>query len=413
MSILPHRISDAAFSALASGGGGAAAAEELRSAQFSRHLMLLRGVVESFPEVKVAEEAFTVLADLQRGSGGAVETVLRYPAVGAWAAQCLRGTADPARLAAVALAAAHLAGRECRLPVTSRHGWVTLPSVGGFPATGAFDLSVGPGGIRADGDPVDGWRPLARITAHGYTVTVDDLDPHRWPDDGIDLPRLDAPERDDWQSRLREAWDVLAERHWTVRDEVATTVSVLTPIGAPSDQPQSESSREAFGAIALSAPPDGVSLAETFAHETQHVKLYALMDVVPLTLPDTGDLYYAPWRPDPRPARGLLNGTYAYLGVTGFWRRERAAGHPRAEFEFAQWREAAHEATQALLAGRGLTAEGVRFTEGMARTLGKWAGEPVDAGVLDEARRAQSARRRAWEQRNEMAARAAEGRSRY
>nr|WP_062330788.1 HEXXH motif domain-containing protein [Herbidospora sakaeratensis] len=413
MSILPHRISDAAFAALASGGGGAPAMNELRAAQFSRHLMLLRGVVEAFPEARVAAEAFAVLAGLQRDAPDAVEAVLRYPAVGAWAAGCLRGTADPARLTAVTLAAACLAGRECTLPVSSHRGWVTLPSVGGFPATGDFELTVGPGGVRADGRPVEGWRPLARIGARGYSVTVDDLDPHRWPDEGVDLPRLDEPERAAWQTRLGEAWDVLTERHWTVRDEVAATVSVLTPLGAPGDRPQSESSREAFGAIALSAPPDGVSLAETFAHETQHVKLYALMDVVPLTLPDAGDLYYAPWRPDPRPARGLLNGAYAYLGVTGFWRRERATGHPRAEFEFAQWRSAAYEATQALLAGRGLTDEGRRFTEGMARTLGTWAGEPVGAAALDEARRAQSRRRRAWEERNEMSSRVAEGRSPY
>ncbi|WP_061293840.1 HEXXH motif domain-containing protein [Herbidospora cretacea] len=387
--------------------------DELRAAQYSRHLMLLKAVVETFPAVPVAAEAFAVLADLQHEAGDAVETVLRYPAVGAWAARCLRGTADPARLAAVALAAARLAGRECLLPVRSQNGWVTLPSVGGFPATGAFELRVGPDGVQADRRPVDGWRSLARIAAGAFTVTVDDLDPHRWPDEGVDLPRLGPSELDVWESRLGEAWDVLAERHWTVRDEVATTVSVLTPIGAPSAQPQSESSREAFGAIALSAPPDGVSLAETFAHETQHVKLYALMDMVPLTVPDSGDRYYAPWRPDPRPAGGLLNGTYAYLGVTGFWRRERETGHPRAEREFAQWREAAYEATQVLLAGNALTPEGVRFTEGMARTLERWIGEPVDAGVLDEARRVRSERRRAWEERNEMSSRAAEGRSPY
>ncbi|WP_062433008.1 HEXXH motif domain-containing protein [Herbidospora daliensis] len=416
MSVASHHVSSDSFSALASGGGGAPAMAELRAAQYSKHRMLLRAVVETFPSARRAAEAFAVLADLEAGAPRAVGHVLRYPAVGAWAAQALRGTADPDRLTAVALAAAHLAGREYALPVSSRQGWVTLPSIGGFPARGVFDLVTGPDGLKVDGSPVEGWRSLATITTGGFALTVDDLDPHRWPDDGIDLPRIEARERDLWQSLLRDAWQVLTEHHWTVRDEVATAVTVLTPIGAPSDTPQSESSRDAFGAIALSSPSDGVSLAETFAHETQHVKLYALNDVVPLLTPDNGDLYYAPWRPDPRPARGLLNGTYAYLGVTGFWRRQRLAESGErahlADVEFAQWRDAAYEATQALLAGSGLTPEGAAFTRGMARTLHAWLDDHVDPAALSQAHDAQAARRTAWEKRNEMSSRSAGGRSR-
>ncbi|WP_066361721.1 aKG-HExxH-type peptide beta-hydroxylase [Herbidospora mongoliensis] len=407
MSVPPHRISDGAFRALAGGGGGAAALGELRAAQFSKHLMLVRAVTEMFPQ---AAEAYAVLADLETAAAPVVGAILHHPAVGAWAAATLRGAGDPDRLSAVALAAALRAGVKCELPVPSSDGWITLPSAGGFPARGLVIVGVGPDGVTADGHPVSGWRALPTLSTGDFTVTVDDMDPHRWPA-GIELPRLH--DRRLWESRLGEAWRLLGDHHWTVREEVASVVTVLTPIGAPAEIPQSESSREAFGAIALSTPASGLTLAETFAHETQHVKLYALIDVVPLLALDSGDFYYAPWRPDPRPARGLLNGTYAYLGVTGFWRRQRLAEPTEhADYEFAQWREAAYDATQTLLAGRGLTAKGVEFTRLMAETLRPWLDESVGADALSRARRAQDERRAAWERRNKRSSRSAEGRSR-
>jgi hypothetical protein len=38
---------------------------------------------------------------------------------------------------------------------------------------------------------------------------------------------------------------------------------------------------------------------------------------------------YAPWRSGPRPLNGLLQGAYAFLGVSGFWRQQRRSpGRP-------------------------------------------------------------------------------------
>lgn len=402
MSVESHRISDEAFRALASGAGGATALAGLRAAQYSKHLMLLRAVVERFPAEKSAADAFRLLAELEDDAPEAVAAVVRYPAVGVWAAQALRGKADPGRLAAVALAAFLRAGQECRMVVSSHQGWITLPSVGGFPARGRVEVGVKARGVTVDHMAPQGWRPLPCLDAPGFTVTVDDLDPHRWPD-GIELPRLREAEQEEWRVRLGAAWQVLTDNHWTVQEEVKAAVAVFTPIATVEGRPQSESCREAFGAIALSVPVDGVTLAETLAHEIQHVKLYALMDIEPLVMPDPGDRFYAPWRPDPRPVSGLLNGTYAYLGVTGFWRRQRRAETgehaARAELEFALWREAAYQTTEVLLTANGLTSAGVAFTEGMRDTLSEWLGEPVDISVLGQVRRKLDNLRRTWEER--------------
>src|SRR5581483_603165 len=67
--------------------------------------------------------------------------------------------------------------------------------------------------------------------------------------------------------------------------------------------------------------------AVTLAHELQHLKLGALLDIVTLALPDDGRRYYAPWRDDPRPLGGLLQGAYAYFGVSGFWRPHWPSRH--------------------------------------------------------------------------------------
>ena len=90
----------------------------------------------------------------------------------------------------------------------------------------------------------------------------------------------------------------------------------------------------------MSEPPDPETCACTLTHELQHVKLCAVLDIVRLTVPDDGRRrYYAPWRDDPRPVAGLLQGAYALVGVTEFWRRRRqlaaGAAQLRADGEFA------------------------------------------------------------------------------
>ena len=51
----------------------------------------------------------------------------------------------------------------------------------------------------------------------------------------------------------------------------------------------------------------------------------------------------------------------------------------RADREFARWRIGIAGAIDTLLANSGLTTAGVRFVEGMARTLSSWQDDPVPA----------------------------------
>ncbi|MEU8203575.1 HEXXH motif domain-containing protein [Streptosporangium sp. NPDC049046] len=426
-------VSDTTVLALAAGEGGADAVAELSAFQRLKNRMLIRGVVTearsaSHPGAALAARAYGLLADLEVEAGEEVERVLRYPAVGAWAWRTYRslrsgnGTSDdPAQLGAPAVVAAVRARIACRVRLPVRDGAIMLPSLGrltlpeGVEET--VDITVRPDAdgaeleaagltvrVRPRGDR-PGWQALhgLRVTP-GFEPVVDDLDPYRWSAKEVAEPRLDPGRLRAWGTHLDDAWRILAAHHATVAEEVRLTVSVLTPVKAPERGQNSATSRETFGTVAMSDPWHGVGLAATFAHEIQHAKLTALTEAIPLTLPDDGSRHYAPWRDDPRPVYGLLQGSYAYLGVAEFWRRqhrfERDAEAFRARVELARWRRAAYAVTGTLLASGGLNERGEEFVARMRKTLEECAAEPVDSAAESQARREAERHLDAWRRRN-------------
>ncbi|MFI6453213.1 HEXXH motif domain-containing protein [Streptosporangium amethystogenes] len=428
-----QQVSDKTFLTLAAGEGGVDAVAELRAAQRARNRVLVRGVVgearsAGHPGAALATRAYGLLADLEGQADEEVERLLRYPAVGAWAwrtCESLRGgddgRDDPAQLGALVVVVAVRARVRCRVRVPARDGTIMLPSLGrltlpaGAPAT--VDVEVRPDGDGAELDaggltvrvdpPGDrpGWQALRGWSVTpGFDLVVDDLDPYRWPVEGVTEPRLGRERLRAWRAHLDDAWRVLTAHHGHVAEEVSSTVSVLTPVRAPDRGQNSASSRETFGTVAMSDPWHGLGLAATLAHEIQHAKLTALTDVIPLTLPDDGRRYYAPWRDDPRPAYGLLQGSYAYLGVAEFWRRqhrfERDAEAFRARVELARWRRGAYQVTGTLLASGSLNERGEEFVAGMRRTLEECAAEPVDDLAEAQALREAERHLAAWRRRN-------------
>jgi HEXXH motif-containing protein len=433
MTLRRHRLPRDVFAALAAGGGGSTAIGYLTAAQRSKHLLLLRGVVDwaattghtRAPQVR---HAYDLLADLQTRVPDAVEAVLRHPPVGAWAHRTLRaldedgmGKSDePARLAAVAAAAAIRAGLRCEVEVPVIDDMVMLPSLGAVIAPRQEADAIvrsGPAGaevVLRDGSPpvpidaVSGgprWLPVRTLSAkaEGTTIklSIDDLDPFRMPAATDLTGRLSARDLLAWDSAVQSAWGLLTRWHWTTAAEVAGLISVLTPRISPAHGQVGATSHETFGSVALSAPTDGRTFAVTLAHESQHAKLFAILDIVTLTAPDDGRFYYAPWRDDPRPISGLLHGAYAYLGVTGFWRRQRHHEHGqgalKAHTEFARWREATWRVVQRLLLSGRLTAAGETFVAGMARTLLAWQYEHVPVSALAAARTAADRHRHLWD----------------
>jgi len=455
MNIATRQVSSETLAALGNGGGGAAAVSPLAAAQYSKRLLLVWAVRDTarktgHPQASHACRGYDLLADVQRHTPGAVEAVLRHPSVGVWADRALRillsgeGPADgraggePAQFAALAAAAAIRARYPCAIEVPVHRGIVTLPSLGqvrladgpvshgtvsngtvsnGTVSNGMATVRYSAEGIwviagrhlvrvpadtRADAPGWRGLRPL-RATARDITLrlVIDDLDPDRMPSTGDLGGRLSAAEATRWQRILPPAWDLLADQPGTTAEEVQAVVQVLTPLRRPAHGQVSVSAREAFGGVALSPPADAIVLAVTLVQEVQHAKLGALLDLVPLTEPDDGQRYGAPWCDRPRcvdawceaarrdggrcdgagPIDGLLQRAYGCLGVSGFWRWQRLAedraAAARARVEFTRWRHAAAAATTVVGASGRLTEAGRVFVAGMATTLQAWADEKM------------------------------------
>lgn len=423
MSVAVHRIPIRTFAAIAQGGGGRPAARCLVATQRSKHILLLRRVVDlaqsvGHSEADIARKAYSQLAALQDRRPRAVAVVIQYPAVGAWARQTvenlsLRGadaTAHPGWLSALAAAAAV----RSRIP-----GSATAPAVDGeamLPTLGSASAVAGHVHVSRDGAAIDGtslpadpnsdaigWQGLRRLSAQvgskRLELLIDDLDPYRAP--GIDnaRSRLPSEEAARWQSVLDAAWNLLVRRHVTVAEEVATIVRVLTPLRPPPGGQVSATSRDSFGSILLSAPVDACSLAVTMTHEVQHAKLSALLDVVPMTLPDDGRRFYAPWREDSRPVSGLLQGAYAFLGVAGFWLRQgQSPDGELALAEFARWLGAVRLVVDTLRKSGRLTGPGEVFVSEMDRTLRRWEIQPIPQAALTAARQATEEHRDRWRQ---------------
>ena len=425
--ILQHyRLPWPLFDSIAAGEGGAEAVGVLAAAQHSKHKLLLAGVLNAAQAAnpdqrRLASRGYDLLADAQDYDAVAADVVIRHSSVGAWAKRTLRALgggparpgAEPDVLCAIAAAAAIRAGLPAQIEVPVRNGSVMLPSLGAAAADGDRAVARSTSArawvdsaarrVEIPADPhldAPGWKGLRRVSVGSFDALVDDLDPFRMPGVPDLAPRLEAGQADTWSAAFRQAWPLLDTHHPVVAAEVAAAVKVIVPRRVPSRGVVSSSSAETFGAVALSQPPDACTLAEILSHEMQHLKLAALQDVVMLTEPDDGRRFYAPWRDDPRPIAGLLQGAYAFLGISGFWRRQRhheqGAAEIQAHAAYARWRAATSLAIETLSSSGRLTEAGTEFAQGMARTLSAWMAEPVPAEARTLARQQEERHRARW-----------------
>lgn len=401
--ITTHELPREVFSALTSGDGIPAIVRHLREVQRSKHLMLLAAVARDVegtdsgsPEAAAFRAGYRLLAAVQQASPETFAWLFELPHIGGWAHDCLarqdRGMRpDLGYLAAAAAAAAVRAGVrfELELPVTE--GRVLLPGLGYFDGAGQDPwvllrsdgerLTVGALAAvpcaalvtddgSGEGEPVPRWHGTYAVhaSAEGFIwqTLIETADRTL---DRFMLPMyttVTAAEVTEWRRCLQSAWQLLSRHHEWAAGQIAAGVSTVIPLLARSDtELESATAPATFGAIATSWPPDPVSMAETLIHESEHLKLGGLLDMVSLVKP-SDDRVYAPWRPDPRPASGLLQGIYAHLAVARFWNTQRhVEAEPdsilHAQVVFERWRRMIGPTATALLRSGCLTPEGRQF----------------------------------------------------
>ncbi|WP_341719215.1 HEXXH motif-containing putative peptide modification protein [Micromonospora sp. FIMYZ51] len=340
--------------------------------------------------------------------------------------------ADPGYLGALAAAAAIRAGLEFELTVPAHDGEVFLPSLGRARVGGPGPVTVSRSGDRTRVGQVElppiasavppiggelagvagespGWVGLHRLRsrAEGLTLRLclDDLDPYRDCHRLCATGRLDPAQVGRWQRMLDEAWPILVRHHRRHAEAIAEGLRTIVPLQADSASAGvNVTSMDAFGAVSMTPPADGQALALGLLHEFQHAKLGAAIDIEPFYHPDDKRYYYAPWRDDPRPLGAALQGVYAFIAVTEFWRTRRtavAAGRARlAEVEFARWRDRVGRTCADVESHGRLTPAGRRFVAGLRTVIDGWRGDPVPPEAAALAREAAEDHWTVWRLRN-------------
>lgn len=397
----PHTVPHALFDAFARGGGGPEGMRLLVAARRSRTAQLVRAAVLAAgrPAAAATRQAFETLKDERQVARADAEAVLTHPFTGAWAMRAATSGEPGAGLQMITIAAALRSGAEVTLPLGVDVAELPLPTLGTAavrgsqvrvrPVSGGTELRTEHSSVVVPADPArprPGWRPAPALGP----FLLEDAAPDYLPAELRARPALAPEEVSLWRARIEAGWDLLREHHEEVAEELGEAIRVLVPLPTPARGLTSVTLADAFGAVFLSLPADAEAAALVLAHELQHAKLSVLLDLFQLFDAD-GELFYAPWRADPRPFVGLLHGTYAHLGVAAFWRRQRnIAGGAASESEFARWREAAHQACGTMLGSGKLTVLGEALVSAMTDLLTRWRTEPVSA---DAARRADEAAR--------------------
>ncbi|MGK4582527.1 FxsB family cyclophane-forming radical SAM/SPASM peptide maturase [Kitasatospora sp. HPMI-4] len=394
-------LTESQLDELARGHGDAPTVAALAASQLGVTRRLLAALATG------PSEAWSLLTELDAVAPEALDAVLAHPYVRAWAVRCLSGEpgADLGSLAEIAAAAALRAGLDFELPVPVRGGAVHLPTLGRVLTVGAGQAELHGNadgftvrGVRVGWDSPEGeqWQPVRRLAlAGGWTVALEDTDPqrdcHQWPVED----RLGEFELLNWTGALREAWELILRDLPGHAPGIRVGLGTITPLRpAQAGRDVSAAARQAFGTVGIARPATAPTLALLVTHEFQHVKLGAVLDFHDLYDPADQAHYYAPWRPDPRPLEGLLQGTYAHLAVSEYWAtRVRAydglPGEPadHARVELATWRAHTAQALDTLAGSGALTALGARFVEGMRAGLEPSLQLPLPAEAESSARR--------------------------
>lgn len=411
-----HTVSDQDFATIASGHGGPDVIRSLWRGQDDKRVMLMG---ETVREISARSNGGSAAVEMLRKAAGtapdAVRPVFTEPMVSAWCASALRAMAagkpvDDQHLREIALVAAHRAGLAWEMPIGAEQHWIHLPGLGRIGAGGApIRIGTERGRLLLDGVPVtpadDRWQTRRRLPADGPPTTaplVEDLDPNRHLYHVRGTDRLSPEEADAWRLAFNGGWEVLSRHSPERARSIAAGLHSIVPLHRPDPRSsRSATSDEAVGVIATDLPKSDADFAITLVHEFQHSKLQALHDIAPLFV-RSEELHFAPWRTDPRPIGGLLQGTYAFLGVADAWRAlYRAPGDfPQAAEQFAQTRAYLTDAAARLARSPALTELGRLFVTRMTGAIAALGEVRVPGPAEAAAWRRLDEIRAAWEQHN-------------
>ncbi|BCY13278.1 HEXXH motif domain-containing protein [Actinoplanes sp. L3-i22] len=418
-----HRLPERLLTDLAAGNGGPEACRALAQAQLSKHLLLISDLLRRWTGPAAEHDRIIAALDAARSADpAAADRVLGSPQVGAWvtivnraAAQGIAAPADLAHLSSVAAVTCAAAGVDTEMIIQTRDGAVSLPGLGSLTVgdRAAVTLTI-TNGVPAVGSSMaapgnDKWQPVRVLRAEsrgiGIEVALDDLDLFRHGYHAPPAPRLPADEFARWQDLFAEAWQLLTDHLPDRAAELAAGLRVLVPLRDDGRSSRSATIRHLFGVFGLTRPATAADLVVTMVHEFQHAKLSGLVGLEELTDPADTGRYFAPWRTDPRPLAGLVQGVYAFAGVADAWRALSAADGVAdlAVQEFADARLFVDKSLAEVESSGALTAAGERFTGELRRFADSLLAVQLPDPVTSESDRRYAAIHQRWSAANARA----------
>jgi HEXXH motif-containing protein len=399
-------------------------AEQLRQAVRSRRLLLFRSFLDEtewdpllYGPLPSPDAVWHLLERVQEAAPEALDAILRHPYTGSWLGFIHRLASRETRVDnplwihsgyfhSLAAVAAIRAGLDFEMRVPVRDKDVMLPTLGMArleshapwaevcARDGQVEIRTATERVclpRRYSDDSPGWWGIRQLVVetgvHRLAIRLDDLDPYRGLNGPVPPRRIDSDEVEAWRELFQQAWELIVRHLPGYANGMPHVLESIVPYPAVLFRNQSGSAGEAFGSAVMERPVDAASLAATLVHESQHLFLYGLTNLISLHADDDRQRFYTLWRDDPRPIGGVLHGIYSFFGVTEFWRAMVDSGSPaqsrRASFEFAYWRAGTWRTLQALQGDPALTEAGQRFIEGIAERLRPWQGEPVPDDIAE------------------------------
>jgi uncharacterized protein len=384
-------LADSVLRDLAGGSPSDATLAYLRGLEYALDRALLARVAAATPD-GIGRAAWDLLADVDRSSPVAVRAVLSHPFVRVRARRSLITVAHAGTdfragvLASVAAAAAMRAGVAVTFEMPLQHGALSLPGLGTLaldvPSSGVVTVSTRPGefvvhagygpervistgsGPGSTGSP-EGWHPV-RTMLEGPHVLLDDTDPYR---DCFVHPvtaRLTATAVDEWRGTVIRAWEQLRAEAPDLARGLDALVKVVTPLRpTPHRPPRATNTRNAFGAVAVTAAAPALSsagLGSLLVRQVAYVTVAAVQDICNLVQDD-----------EPRMCVSRLADVFARAAVMELAMARTGAGrHPDRGLSLITEQDTLLDALDVLDGSRGLSPAGRLLLTGLRGQVEGW-----------------------------------------
>jgi hypothetical protein len=124
-----------------------------------------------------------------------------------------------------------------------------------------------------------------------------------------------------WDSSFIKALEIVRSVNLQLLYDINPLVKNISVIESQGESHGSMSPKSIMGSVFLPEIDDSTLIAECFIHECLHQYLYRLEHVSNLFENTDGidELYYSPWKDEPRPLIMVLHGAFVFTGVIMFY----------------------------------------------------------------------------------------------